>query len=220
MSFHMLPRSSVHVLSWASLLVLLCVYLYVHVFPRASVHVTLNESVLAVAVMCVFILFYPTHSCEVTLAVALRQLISTSRVLSGIPFIIDQNLRNVSPCSGLVKEYANIYPVGHYFSENSPFSIKYLINKYGTQMWFFPLCAGIFPILFHEHSTHVILVKIDFLHCIFLSLNKLSQPQALWQGIVCSHYIGFRWYPPFFPPRNIYIVYPDPMDIIAPVGPL
>ena len=97
-------------------------------------HVSLRESVLAVAVPCVFLLFCPTFSCEMTLDMSLRHIISTSGVLSGIPFIIDQNLRNVDPCSDLVRESANISSIGYYLSDKSPFSIRYLIKKYSNQM--------------------------------------------------------------------------------------
>ena len=110
MSVHMYLRASVHVLLRASLLVLPCVYFSVHVLPQASVHAPPQEYVLAVSVPCVYMLFYPIYSCEVTLAVALRYIFSTSGFLSGIPFIIARNRRKVSPCSGLVKESANIFP--------------------------------------------------------------------------------------------------------------
>ena len=69
---------------------------------------------------------------------------------------------------------------------------------------------------FHEHRTHLILVELELLHCISLYLNALSRPKALWQVVVCSHYIEFHWYPPiFFCFRDSFIIELDPMGIIA-----
>ena len=74
----------------------------------------------------------------------------------------------------------------------------------------------LFIILFHENSTHVILVELDLLHCISLSLNEVSQPQALRQSVVWFHYLGLSWAPPiFFCFLKMSIIDPDPMDIIA-----
>ena len=64
----------------------------------------------------------------------------------------------------------------------------------------------LFIILFHENSTHVILVELDLLHCISLSLNEVSQPQALRQSVVWFHYLGLSWAPPiyFLLPQNVH----------------
>ena len=110
---HMLPfmpillvENFVHAFLQSYLLVIPCVCLSVQVLPWASVQVSLRESVIVVDVLCVFLSFCPRHSCEVTLAMALVQIMSTYRVLSGISCIIARNFRNVSPCSGLVNKSA------------------------------------------------------------------------------------------------------------------
>ena len=100
---------------------------------------------LVVDVLCVYLSFYPTHSCEITFCVDIVHLMSTSRVLSGITCIISRNLRNVAPSSGLGKKSAYISPIRHYFRDNSPFSIRYLIKKFLARICFF--CFVIYYLL-------------------------------------------------------------------------
>ena len=145
-SLHVLLQESLHVLLQESMHILLCDYFSMHMLPRSSVHMILQTLVLVVYAPCVCLSLFPTHSCEATLAMVLGKLMSKSGVISGIYCIMSRNIRNVDTWNGLVNKYANISPVGQYFSEKSPLSIQYLINKYCTQMWFFCFVLDIFPL--------------------------------------------------------------------------
>ena len=105
-----LSSSSVHVLLFTTFLI---VETYVHMLLRkpvlpvkTSMYVIPRTPVLVVDILFLRMLFCLTHSYELTLTMDLGQLIFTYRVLSGIPFFVAWNLRNVAPCSGLVKKSA------------------------------------------------------------------------------------------------------------------
>ena len=145
-SVHILTWYYVHMLLRASFLVLPRVYVYAHRLLREFMHMPLQAFMVAVAVNHVCLLFCLTHYCEVTLAMALWQLMYTSKVLLGIISIISWNLRNVAPCNGLVKKSAYISPVGQYFRKKCLFSIRSFINKYSTRMWFFCFVLDYLPL--------------------------------------------------------------------------
>ena len=129
-SVHTLTRSSVHVLPRESLLVLTRIYVSMHMFMRASIHVPLQSYVLVVAVCCVYMLSCITNSCEVNLVMAIGQIISTSRLLTGITCITAHNRWNVAPWNGLVNKSAYISFFRHYFRDKSPLSKRYFFIKY------------------------------------------------------------------------------------------
>ena len=56
-----------------------------------------------------------------TLSMALGQIMSSVRMLLGIPCVIDWNIQRVDTFSVLVNKYANISPVGKFFSDKSLF---------------------------------------------------------------------------------------------------
>ena len=91
-----------------------------------------------VAVLSVCMLFFPTQSYEVTLAVDLEHIMSKSELLSEIHCIINRNIQNVAPCSGLANKSTYISPVGQYFRDTSPLSIRSFIKNHRT--WIFFVC--------------------------------------------------------------------------------
>ena len=113
---------------------------------ETSVHVLPHTPVLPVDILCDSLSLCWTHSYEVTLVMDIWQVMYTYGILSGIPYITSQKLWNVSPCSGLVKKSSNISFVGQYLSDKSPLSMKYLINKYCTRIWFVRFMIDYFPL--------------------------------------------------------------------------
>ena len=215
---HVLPKSSVHILLQEYLLLLPCVYVYVHGFPWSSMHLPPRASMILVAVLNVCLTFCPTHSCEVNFNMALGHLIFKSEVLSRIPCIIAQNLRNVAPCSGLVKKSAYISPIGQYFRDKSQFSIRYFIKKYHNQM-----CFVCFVLVSSPFFSMSIALMLSWRNSIFSasypcpsikylghrccgtasSDPTISASVDLLQFIFCFRYRS--------------IIDPGPMDITAPV---
>ena len=106
-----------------------------------------------------------------TLAMALGNLMSTSGAILGIPCIISRNLQSVANCSGLVNKYAYISPVRSVFQGQVPVINTIFDKEVSHSDVICPLCDRLFPLIFHENITHVILAKLELLHRIFLSLN-------------------------------------------------
>ena len=142
-------------------------------------------------------------------------------VLSGIPCIISQNLRNVAPCSGLVKKSAYIFPVGQYLSDKSLFSIGSLIKENLTQMCcvcfvlnsfrFFSVIISLILSWWNSRSSTAYpclsMNYLDYSNC-----GKALSDTTLLDSVELLPFIFW-----FF---NSSVIDPNPMDIIGPVFPL